>query len=93
MIVCGWCNSATEPGLCSSCGRNPALPWTQRGDLPPGAKTGHRPGRPALDDRQVKQRIRIAIKDLGGSPTMAQLAEKLDVSETTARKWRKTAGL
>lgn len=69
------------------------MPWIQRAETPPAAETGHRPGRPALDLHQIKQRVRIAIKDLGGSPTNAQLAEHLDVSDSTLRKWRKEAGI
>lgn len=93
MIVCGWCNTATAPDLCSYCGRDPALPWTQRGTEPPEATEGHESGgRPALDASQVRQRIRIARKELPDDATQAQLAEALGISERTLARWQKLAG-
>ncbi len=64
----------------------------QRAEMPPEA-TEPRAGRPALDASQIKQRIRLALKELGADATNAQLAEHLDIGDTTLRKWRKVAGL
>ncbi len=93
MIVCGWCGNATEPGRCSSCGRNAALPYEQRGQNPPTASQSHAAGRPRLDASQIRQTLRIALKELGANATNAQLAEHLDIGDTTLRNWRKVAGL
>lgn len=91
MIVCGWCSSATAPGLCSTCGRDPALPWLQRGSEPPDVKE-QPAGRPRLDPAQIKHRLRLALKELPEA-TNAELAEHLGIGETTVRNWRKVAGL
>lgn len=57
------------------------------------AAESHRAGgRPKLDASQIRQRLRIAIKELPEA-TNAQLAEHLDIGETTLRNWRKVAGL
>lgn len=92
MIVCGWCASATEPGFCSQCGRDPASPWVQRNTEPPQAE-GHDAGRPKLDRSQVTQKLRIALKELGPDATNEQLAEHLERDESTVRRWRKLAGI
>jgi len=92
VIVCGWCASTTEPGQCSQCGRDPALPWIQRAQEPPRAtETGHS-GRPSLNAGQIKQRLRIALKELGNDATNAELAEHLDISERTLNRWQKVSG-
>lgn len=93
MIVCGWCGYPTPADCCVTCGRDPLIPYTQRNLKPPKATDNHEPGRPKLDAGQVRARVRIALKELGDGATLAALAERLDVSETTARKWRKVAGL
>lgn len=102
-IVCGWCGKPTgsettsleTPVSCESCGHaNPAQPWEQRGERPPMATAASESGgRPRLDPSQVRERLRIAMKELGPSATNAQLAEHLDIGETTLRSWRKVAGL
>lgn len=88
MIVCGWCNAATEPGHCSDCGRDPALPWVQRATVPPVATADDREGgRPKLDPGQARQKARLARKDLGSGATNAQVAEHLGISERTLQRW------
>lgn len=90
MIVCGWCGQSTLPESCSSCGRDPALPWHQRAQEPPQAE--HREaGRPPLDPGQIKQKLRIARKELGADATDADLAELLGVSPRTLDRWQKVA--
>jgi hypothetical protein len=89
VIVCGWCASATEPGLCSHCGRDPALPWTQRNTEPPIASAEGEPaGRPKLDAGQIRAKLRIARKD-NPDATNAMLADLLGISERTLGRWQK----
>lgn len=76
MIVCGWCNHPTEPGVCRSCGRDPALPWTHRAMDPPTPAPEH------------VTRLAEAAAALGPHATIAQVAEFLDVSDRTVRRWR-----
>lgn len=75
MIACGWCGQPTKPGACVSCGRDAVLPWTQRGTTPPSADT------PA---RKLAQ----ANAALGHDATVERIAEYLDVSPRTVRRWR-----
>lgn len=89
MIVCGWCHSTTEPDRCSHCGRDPALPWTQRDELPPVVLT--RVGRPALDAQAIRVRLEQARDSLGADATDAELAEWLAVDERTVQRWRAVA--
>jgi transcriptional regulator GlxA family with amidase domain len=67
------------------------LPWTQRGSEPPLAHPERDTGRPSLDPSQIKQKLRIAKKELG-DVTSAALAEHLGVSERTLNRWQKLAG-
>lgn len=89
MILCGWCHSATEPGRCSHCGRDPALPWTQRDEMPPAVIS--RKGRPALDEGAVRVRLEQAREAVGQDATDAELAEWLAVDERTVQRWRAVA--
>ena len=90
-IICGWCESATEPDRCSHCGRDPALPWFQRAQEPPKASEP-RSGRPTLDASQIRQRLRIALKELGEGVTKAALAEHLGIDTRTLGRWQKLVG-
>ena len=91
-IVCGWCEGATEPDRCSHCGRDPALPWFQRAAEHPRASEDHASGRPKLDPSQIRQKLRIAIKELGSDATKAQLAEHLGIDMRTLGRWQKVSG-
>lgn len=91
LIECGWCGAATvSRRRCSACHRDPALPWVQRRHRPPKV-TEHEAGRPPLDPGQIRQRLRIARKELGPDPTNAALAEHLGISERTLGRWLKVA--
>lgn len=106
LIVCGWCGQPTDSeaywettafapaGECRACGHeDPAKPWVQRAKQPPLARAEHEAGgRPALDASQVRQRLRIARKELGQDATNAQLAAHLQISERTLGRWQKLAG-
>lgn len=80
MIACGWCGKGTvNPDRCTSCGHSdPALPWEQRGQAVP---TIH-PHAEALAKAERD------IRDSGRTPTIDRLAEALDVSTTTVKRWR-----
>ena len=93
MIVCGWCAAATEPGRCAHCGRDPALPWIQRAQEPPAARADQETGgRPTLDASQIRQRLRIARKELGPDVTNAALADHLGIHPRTLGRWQKLVG-
>jgi hypothetical protein len=92
VIVCGWCDNSTEPGRCSYCGRDPALPWLQRGLEVPGGTEGREAGRPRIDAGRVRHRLRLARKELGEHATNAQLAEHLQISERTLHRWQNLSG-
>lgn len=95
-IVCGWCAHATPPDACDRCGRDPALPWLQRGQWPPRADGSHAPGRPPADPRDIRRRYdeaRAYLEAHGRTPTVDAVAEQLDVSPRTVREWRKKYGL
>ena len=81
MIACGWCGQPTKPGHCSSCERDPALPWLQRAQAPPPVDPHDR------ERRLLAEAIR-AIKNDGERPTAETLAERLDVSPRTVRRWQ-----
>lgn len=83
LIICGWCGHPTQNEIrCSSCGHeDPSRPWTQRGQDAPTIA-----GRTNPDD--VRKRLAEATRDLGGSPTIEALAERLGVSPRTVRRWR-----
>lgn len=95
-IVCGWCAHATPAGCCDYCGRDPALPWRQRGTVPPAADHDPEHGRPPLEPREIRRRYdeaRAALVAAGHEPTVERLAEALDRSPRTVREWRKRFGL
>jgi len=83
-IACGWCGASTEVKPCSSCGRDPELAHAQRG----------RPA-PALDDQaSIARRLADARHRLsagGRAITVERLAEELDVSPRTVRRWQQMA--
>lgn len=93
MIVCGWCERPTaNPDRCTSCGHpDPGRPWEQRALPVPVVRTDA-VGRPALDPLAVRRRLQDARHALGPDATHAQIAEHLDVSEKTVRRWLKVAG-
>jgi hypothetical protein len=94
MILCGWCGHATDAETCRTCGRDPVVPWAQRGQKPPPvlSEAGH----PALDEAEVRTRYGEAVANLkaaGRTPTVEAIAEQLDRSPRTVRDWRKRFGL
>lgn len=94
-IACGWCGHPTCRERCLYCGRDPVLPWTQRGLVPPEV-TEHEPGRPSLDERDIRRRYQEAHDALvaaGRKPTVEAIAEQLDRSPRTVRDWRTKFGL
>lgn len=80
MILCGWCGQPTEPeGVCTSCGRSPRIPYEQRGQQPTQAAD------------PVRERLLgayRAIRERGDTVTVARIAEELDVSDRTVRRWQ-----
>lgn len=91
MIACGWCGVPTPEGACASCGRDAALPWTQRGAEPPVIEVDGA-GRPALDPVVVRRRLAEARIALGDDATVQRIAEFLDVSDRTIRRWQQVSG-
>jgi hypothetical protein len=81
VIVCGWCSADTVPDRCSVCGRDPALPWVQRGQEAPTVDVAERRFRAV---RQVEQALRLE----GQAPTIERLAERMGVSPRTVRRWQ-----
>lgn len=81
MIRCGWCGRATTPDTCSSCGRDPVLPWAQR-DLQPPVVDFH---------RERLAQATAELRSQGVTPTVERLAEALDVSPRTVRRWQQMA--
>jgi len=93
MVICGWCGHSTKGDPCASCGHeDPGRPWRQRGQEPPRAPDGT--GRQPLDRRAVIARLNAAKRALteAGKPlTVDALAEQLDISPRTVRRWREMA--
>lgn len=82
MIACGWCGKPTEPDRCGVCGRDPVLPWTQRGLEPPESDAHtHELATAAAELRREGRRV-----------TAETLAERLGVSPRTVRRWQEMAG-
>ena len=80
MIRCGWCGKATEATeRCAACDHiDPTRPYVQRGEPVPG-----------LDRGDVnRRRLAEAMKTLGDDATIERIAEHLDVSPRTVRRWR-----
>lgn len=90
-VICGWCGEVAAASSCSTCGRDPAEAWTQRGQEPPTVRTDAA-GRPTLDARAIRARLREARAEIGGDATVARLAEFLGVSDKTVRRWQKVTG-
>jgi len=84
MIECGWCGQPARPDRCGNCHRDPALPWVQRGQEPPAPDTAD----------AVRRRLAAAGSDIeaqGNRVTAERLAEQLDVSPRTVRRWQQMA--
>lgn len=89
MIRCGWCGHATaNPDRCTTCGHeDPARPWIQRGSAVPVIE-----GR--TDSEDIRKRLataRAELTALGERATAERLAELLDVSPRTVRRWQTNA--
>ena len=94
-IACGWCGHATRPEACLYCGRDPSQPWVQRG-LEPPVIAEHEAGRPALDERDIRERYehaRDALVAEGKDATVEAIAERMDRSPRTVREYRQRFGL
>lgn len=79
-IVCGWCGSATMRDPCEHCEHvDPARPWIQRGQQPPSE---------SVLRRQRLARAEAELRGTGIEPTVERIAERLDVSPRTVRRWR-----
>jgi hypothetical protein len=92
MIPCGWCGRATPPEHCASCGRDPAVPYVQRGTEPPVIATHE--VRPGVTPAEAARRLagaRETLQHAGRPVTVEALAEALDVSPRTVRRWREMA--
>lgn len=92
MITCGWCGKATaNVDRCTSCGHaDPKRPWVQRGS--PAPAVSHEPGRPAIDPADVARRLALARAELGPHATVDAIAEHLQVSPRTVRRWQQVSG-
>jgi hypothetical protein len=95
MIVCGWCGRATSEGdRCVMCHHeDPARPYVQRRlDVP---RLDAHDGRPTLVPADVARRLATArrqLEEAGRTVTIEALAEVLEVSPRTVRRWREVAG-
>lgn len=87
-ITCGWCGRAAEPSRCGYCGRDPGLPYVQRGVAPP-AVVSKDVGRPALNEHRIAQKLAVAVEEIGPDATVEQIAELIGVSPRTIRRWKK----
>lgn len=89
MILCGWCGKQTGPGRCSTCGHeDPERPYVQRGQEVPQVRLG---GRPGSDRKENARRLAEARNALGSNATVEDIAEHLDVSPRTVRRWQEMA--
>lgn len=79
MIVCGWCAAITGPMTCQACGRDPVVPWVQRGQEPRSEAQAKR-----LD---ISRRLTEARRALGPGATVDAIAELVGVSSRTVRRW------
>lgn len=96
MIRCGWCGMPTGDGsICGLCGRDPGLPWRQRGK--PVPVIGHHDaGRPPLDAHTIRSQYgaaRLVLLAAGRTPTVEAIAEELGRTPRTVREWRVRFGL
>lgn len=94
-IVCGWCGGpAIDGDPCPDCGRDPRLAWTHRGLEPPAvASASGRPTLGAAEARQLYEAAKSAVEERGATATVDAIAEELDRSPRTVRRWRDTFGL
>jgi hypothetical protein len=83
---CGWCGHTTTPARCGYCGRDPATPYRHRGEELPVVEPAK--GRPGLDNDDIRRRLAGALDALGPHATVESLAELLDVSPRTVRRWK-----
>ncbi len=82
MIACGWCGQSTTPGpRCAQCGRDPALPWLQRGQEPPIADLYAR-------ERRLLVEAERDLRQQGLEPTAELLAERIGRDVRTVRRWQ-----
>jgi hypothetical protein len=78
-IVCGFCSAATDDGSpCVNCRHDPVIPYSQRAAVPVLADA------PSL-------RLAEAAAALGSKATIERIAEFLDVSPRTVRRWREVS--
>lgn len=94
MILCGWCGRGTPDGpACVICRHDdPARPYRQRGTEPPRVDVHE--GRPTLVPSDVVRRLAVARAELqrqGRTVTIETMAELLEVSPRTVRRWREMA--
>lgn len=81
MIVCGWCGRLTQDAArCDACDhRDPRIPYEQRNlPVPDGS---------AIKRRQMVD-VEAALRAEGVKPTVERIAERLEVSPRTVRRWR-----
>jgi hypothetical protein len=83
MIRCGWCGRPTAPaGRCQRCGHeDPGRPWVQRGQEPPDV----------ADPSERLREARVQLEQEGRNVTTEALAEVLEVSPSTIKRWSKVA--
>lgn len=81
-LICGWCGEDTIADPCSECGHeDPGKPWVQR-NVPQPTGNGN---------QRRLSRARKAIESRGERATIEALAEELQVSPRTVRRWREMA--
>lgn len=92
MILCGWCLKPTaDVARCGQCGHpGPRIPWDQRATEVPIIRA-EAAGRPALDVKGIRQKLREARTNLGPEATQAALADHLGISARTLGRWQKLA--
>mgnify|MGYP001321498511 CR=1 FL=1 len=77
MIVCGWCGHPTDPATaCGHCGRDPGLPYEQRGTRPPDAR------------RAMIAKAEAMLRASGERVTDEAIGEALGRDGRTIRRWR-----
>jgi hypothetical protein len=81
MIVCGWCGQPSEPDRCGNCHRDPALPWVQRGVEAPMVD-------PLGGAKRRMAEVTADLESSGYRATAERIAERLDVSPRTVRRWQ-----
>lgn len=84
MIRCGWCGAGTAHGHCEACGRDPVIPWEQRGLRPPEFDPE---AEKTAEQQALLAGARRALTEAGEKVTNAALAEQLGIDERTVRRW------